>query len=316
MNPRRTGRRWLAVLLGVLIAATRASTAELTPAELAMKQALGPATPNPIPLWPGEPPRFAVDAPAEVVDERAHIRLVSVPTITPYLPPPEKRTGRAIILCAGGGYGALDWKTHVVYAAQVFNAKGVAVIGLKYRLRPPNGVKNEDIQAIALLDVKRAVRVVRQRAAEWGIGQVGVAGYSAGANVAMNLAANFDAGDAGASDPIERQSSRPDFAVGLATWHWRQKESPFHFPKDAPPVFLVHATNDGINGGAPIEMPRAIKADLERLGVPVRMVEFDEGGHGVGNLIPQRVQHGFPPAKWPDLLDQWLAEIAPGASAK
>ena len=37
---------------------------------------------------------------------------------------------------AGGGYGALDWKTHVVYAARVFNPMGVAVIGLKYRLVP------------------------------------------------------------------------------------------------------------------------------------------------------------------------------------
>ena len=64
-------------------------------------------------------------------------------------------------------------------------------------------------------------------------------------------------GDAMASDPIEHESSRPDFAIGLATWHWRQKDSPFRFPKDAPPVFLVHATNDGIGGGAPIEMPRA-----------------------------------------------------------
>ncbi len=64
----------------------------------------------------------------------------------------------------------------------------------------------------------------------------------------MNLAANFDAGDPQSSDPIERESSRPDFAVGIATWHWGKKQSPFKFRKDTPPVFLVHATNDGING--------------------------------------------------------------------
>lgn len=305
--------RRLSLLAALVLPWVPLVAADLTPAEVALKEQLGPGTPDPIRLWPGDPPRAVANAPAEKVEANAHIRFVSVPTITPYLPPPEKRTGRAIIICAGGGYGALDWKTHVVDAAQVFNPKGVAVIGLKYRLRPPNGPKNEDIQAIALLDAKRAARMVRERAVEWGIDprQVGVAGYSAGGNVAMNLAANFDAGDASAPDPIERQSSRPDFAVGLATWHWRQKESPFRFPKDAPPVFLVHATNDGIGGGAPIEMPRAIKADLEKLGVPVRMVEFDEGGHGVGNLIPQRVQHGFPPAKWPELLGAWLDEIAP-----
>ena len=248
------------------------------------------------------------NAPAEAVVGNGSVRNVTIPSLTLFLAPRGKSNGMAIIVCAGGGYGALDWKTHVEYAAQVFNPMGVTVIGLKYRLRPPHKLDNAGIQALTLLDAKRAVRLVRNRAAEWGIDphQIGVAGYSAGANLTMNLAANFDLGDAKSRDPIERESSRPDFAVGCATWHWRQKESPFVFRKDSPPVFLVHATNDGINGGAPIEMPRAIRADLEKLGVPVKMIEFDEGAHGVGNLIPQRVDHGFPPSKWPDLLLTWL----------
>ncbi|GEP44041.1 alpha/beta hydrolase [Brevifollis gellanilyticus] len=264
-----------------------------------------------IPLWPDKPPQFLENAPAEIREERGSIRNVTVPSLTLFLPPADKRTGMAIIVCAGGGYGALDWKTHVEYAADVFNPKGVAIIGLKYRLRPPHKLDNAGIQALTLIDAKRAVRLVRHRAAEWGINpkQIGIAGYSAGGNLSMNLAANFDAGDPSSTDPIERESSRPDFAVGLATWHWRQKESPFTFKKDTPPVFLVHATNDGIKGGAPIEMPKDIKADLEALGVPVRMEIFDQGAHGVGNLIPQRVKHGFPPAKWPELLLEWLATL-------
>ena len=263
---------------------------------------------NTIPLWPGKPPQFLEGAPPEVVEARGTIRNVTVPSITFYLPPKDLRTGTAIIVCAGGGYGALDWKTHVEYAAQVFNSKGVAIIGLKYRLRPPHKLDNAGIQALTLLDAQRAMRLVRHRAAEWSIDphRIGIAGYSAGGNLAMNLAANFDIGDAKAEDPIERESSRPDFAVGLATWHWREKESPFVFHKNAPPVFLVHATNDGINGGAPIEMPKDIKADLEALGVPVKMEIFDQGAHGVGNLIPQRVKNGYPPAKWPELLLEWL----------
>lgn len=283
----------------------------LTPSELALKRILGDDTPDPIPLWPNKPPRFAENSPAETVNESGQIRCVSLPTMTAYLPAKERRTGMAIIVCAGGGYGGLDWQTHVVYTARVFNRKGVAVFGLKYRTRPPNGTSNDDIQAVALLDAKRAVRLVRHRANEWGLNPrlIGMAGFSAGANLTLNLAAHFDAGDSRAVDPIERQSSRPDFAVGLATWHWRKKESPFPFGKDTPPVFLVHATNDGINGGAPIELPRAIQADLRQLGVPVRLQEFDAGGHGVGNLIPQRVQNGFPAAQWPDLLLAWLEGI-------
>src|SRR5688572_10348736 len=105
-----------------------------------------------IPLWPGKPPQFLENAPAEIVEERGSIRNVTVPSITLFLPPADKRTGMAIIVCACGGYGALDWKTHVQYAAEVFNPKGVAVIGLKYRLRPPHKLDNPGIQALTLLD--------------------------------------------------------------------------------------------------------------------------------------------------------------------
>ena len=110
------------------------------------------------------------------------------------------------------------------------------------------------------------------------------------------------AGQPQAADPVERQSCRPDFAVGLGTWHWRKPENPFKFPTNAPPVYLVHATTD-----KPVEIAQNIVADLKRLGVPARLDLFEEGGHGVGNLIPQRVKHGFPPAKWPELLLEWLA---------
>lgn len=258
-----------------------------------------------IPLWPDKPPLFLADAPAETY-ENGSFRSVSIPSITVFAPPVEKNNGMAILICAGGGYGGLAWQIHVEYAAQVFNPMGVTVIGLKYRLRPPHKLDNAGIQALTLLDAKRAMRLVRSRAAEWGIDprQVGVAGYSAGANLAMNLAANFDEGDAVSADPVERLSSRPDFAVGLGTWHWRKPENPFVFGKTAPPVYLVHATTD-----QPVEIAANIVADLKKLGVPARLDMFEQGGHGVGNLIPARVRNGFPGAQWPKLLMEWLKTL-------
>jgi dipeptidyl aminopeptidase/acylaminoacyl peptidase len=258
-----------------------------------------------IPLWPDKPPQFLADAPAETF-ENGTFRGVTIPSITLFSPPADKRNGMAILVCPGGGYGGLAWQIHVEYAAQVFNPMGVTVIGLKYRLRPPHKLDNAGIQALTLLDAKRAMRLVRHRAVEWGIdpAKIGVVGYSAGANLAMNLAANFDEGDAAASDPIERLSSRPDFAVGLGTWHWRKPENPFDFKKDSPPVYLVHATTD-----KPVEIATNIVADLTKLGVPARLDLFEEGGHGAGNLIPTRVKHGFPGAQWPKLLLDWLQTL-------
>jgi acetyl esterase/lipase len=267
--------------------------------------------PGPILLWEGKPPQALENPPAETVDKNGHIEKISAPSITVYLPPKEKRTGMALIICPGGGYRAMDWITHVVDAAACFNPKGIAVIGLKYRTSPPYDAVKEKIQAVTLLDAQRAVRMVRRHAAEWGLDprKIGVAGYSAGGNLTMNLAGHFDEGHKDAADPVERESCHPDFVVGLATWHWHEKVSPFTFRKDTPPMFLVHASDDGINGGAPIELPQAIKAQLEQLGVPVHLEVFDKGGHGVGNLIPQRVKNGFPGAQWPDLLLKWLGGV-------
>lgn len=108
-------------------------------------------------LWPDKPPQFMENAPPETRGENGQFRNVTVPSIELFLPPADNRNGMALIVCAGGGYGSLDWKTHVIYAAEVFNRMGVAVIGLKYRLRPPHKLDNAGIQALTLLDRKSVV---------------------------------------------------------------------------------------------------------------------------------------------------------------
>lgn len=317
MRKRKTATLKL-LLLGLVPALSPAVAAErdLTATETQLIEIFGPDTPQPLLLWPEGPPQAIENPPSEEVTPRGSIRVISTPTISVYLPPPEKAKGRAILMFPGGGYGAMDWGTHVVGSAACLTPEGTAVIGLKYRTCNPYPV-DKNIQQIALLDAQRAVRLVRHHAAEWGIDpdKVGVAGYSAGANLAMMLAGHFDEGDPEAQDPVERESSRPAFVVGCATWHWRETKSPFSFRKDTPPVFLVHATNDGLPGpngkigGAPIQLPYEIRDQLQALGVPVEMAVFDEGGHGVGNLIPARYRNGFPGVQWPKRLVTWLENL-------
>jgi len=310
--PRNPGVHWNSLLsfflFGVLCTAT--------PMQLKGEPAKPPS--NPIPLWEGSPPRFLENAEPEVyVEERQQYSRISVPTMQVFPVSPEVNTGYALIVCPGGGYGSNDWGMHTLNMATHLNPQGITVVGLKYRTRPPHS--NKEIQDITLLDGKRAIRLLRSRAKDWGIdpNKIGIVGYSAGANLAMNVAANFDEGDPESSDPVERLSSRPDFAVGCATWHWREKKNPFKFRKNSPPVFLVHATNDGIGGGgAPIELPREIRSHLEELGIPVNMQTFDVGAHGVGNLIPARIKAGFPPTQWPDILLAWLEAGTPQGQSK
>ncbi len=129
----------LAVLFGAWsgFAAEGAEPSASPASDAVLRQQLGEGLPTPIPLWPGKPPQFLENAPPETVDDDTHIKMVSLPTLSAYLPPAERGHGDGDHHLPGRrATGALDWKTHVVFAADYFVPKGVAVIGLKYRLRP------------------------------------------------------------------------------------------------------------------------------------------------------------------------------------
>ncbi len=100
-----------------------------------------------------------------------------------YLPPAKKATGRAIVICPGGGYEHLaidhegkDW-------APFFNRMGIAAIVLKYRM--PHGKKE-----VPISDAEQAMRLVRANAAKWNVNpnDVGIMGSSAGGHLASTIA--------------------------------------------------------------------------------------------------------------------------------
>src|SRR5713226_8151291 len=138
----------------------------------------------PIVLWPG-------GAPGAIGTEVADI-----PTLTPYLPPKEKATGAAIIVCPGGGYTHLaDHEGGPV--AEWLNSLGVAAFVLKYRLGPRYQ------HPAPLLDAARAIRLVRARAAEWKLDpqRIGILGFSAGGHLTATAGTHFDSGRRETSDP-------------------------------------------------------------------------------------------------------------------
>jgi acetyl esterase/lipase len=93
--------------------------------------------------------------------------------------------------------------------AQWLNSQGVSAFVLRYRLGPKYH------HPIMIDDARRAIRTVRSRAAEWQIdpAKIGIWGFSAGGHLAATAATHFDRGNPSSADPIERASSRPDFAI-------------------------------------------------------------------------------------------------------
>ena len=257
-------------------------------------------------LWPSGAPG-AVGA--EPVDK---------PKITVYRADPAHATGAAVVVCPGGGYGVVAADHEGKQVAEWLNSLGVSAFVLQYRLGPRYH------HPAPLQDAQRAIRIVRTRAADWGVdpARIGILGFSAGGHLASTAATHFDAGQADAADPVERASSRPDFAVlaypvislvdPVAHAGSRRNllgETPD--PKlvellsnekqvtaQTPPTFLFHTADDS---GVPVENSLQFFAALKKAGVPAELHVFAHGRHGVG-LAPDD------PAlsQWPKLCAIWM----------
>ncbi len=228
------------------------------------------------------------------------------PNLTPYLADKSKATGAAVVVCPGGGYGALAMDHEGVQIARWLNSMGVHAFVLKYRLGPRHR------HPAMLDDVSEAFRMVRKRSAEWGVDskRVGVWGFSAGGHLASTISTHFT------------KETRPDFAilsypVITCAESWLHKgscknllgENPDaklvdlmsnekQVTKDTPPTFIFHTTDDAT---VPVENALAYYTALRRNGVEAELHIFEHGRHGVGLAGGDWVL-----SSWSDLLAKWL----------
>ena len=131
------------------------------------------------------------------------------PKITVSFPDADKSVGTAIVVCPGGGYGNLAMDHEGKQIAEWFNSFGVTAVILDYRHRGKGyGHPNP------MLDVQRAIRIVRDKAPEWKINpaKIGVIGFSAGGHLASTAAVHFE-DHKNPADNIDKISCRPDFAI-------------------------------------------------------------------------------------------------------
>lgn len=270
-----------------------------------MVRAKAPAEPAAIPLYGAQTPG---DASSEIwieaVGSGLGVRNVTRPTLTPFLPAPEKATGAAVIVAPGGAFMGLALNHEGWAVARELANRGIAAFVLKYRLvqTPP-----DDIEAMrfmgtmvrkeagnpmegALLrqskapeDARAALALVRRRAAEWKIdpARVGIIGFSAGAMTARRVAL----------DPPSAE--RPDF-VGYV--YGPQDAEPV--PAEAPPLFDAIALDDDLfpSKGFPIA---AAWLAAKR---PVEIHGYQRGGHGFGLIA-----NGTTTTLLLDQFVKWLA---------
>lgn len=231
------------------------------------------------------------------------VRNVSRPTLTPFLPDPERATGAAAVVCPGGAFHILAIDHEGYDVARWLNARGVAAFVLRYRLIPTSANDDEFGREIganmsepgrmdALMaqygplfqaDGLQAVRLVRERAAEWGVdpARVGIMGFSAGGTVTVAAATHYDA------------ASRPAFAAPI----YPPPHRDLAVPDDAPPIFMAVAHDDrfAATGSIPLYSAWQAAGRLAELHI------YAAGGHGFG----MRSQ-GLPTDSWIERFGEWL----------
>lgn len=234
-----------------------------------------------IPLWePGKVPLAKGDGPLDA------------PFLTVFQPPEGRRNSSAVVIAPGGSNIMLMYGLEGVDIAERFNDWGATAFVLTYRLSPRYG---DDARA---LDGNRALQLVRSRAREWGLdpAKIGFAGFSAGSTMARLVVDNAKAGDAGATDLLERAASKPDWLLMV---YGPGRPSKNENLKEFPPTFLLAAAWDrgAANGSAQLFI------DMNKAGGVAELHLYQKGRHGFG------AANGSPEfSLWMDTLRHFLEQ--------
>jgi acetyl esterase/lipase len=274
-----------------------------------------------IPLWPGTPPgRGTVSGSEKIGTEGAGkgaVSNIAVPRLRVHRP--TKPNGIAVIICGGGGYFRIQLAKESGPAAAWLQSRGYTAFELIYRL-PGDGWE----AAAPFADAQRAMKIVRSRAADFGLlkERIGIMGMSAGGHLAGFTALQPSRALYSGKDGFEAASARPDFAALLfpvvsmrppfTTTRTRRLivgEHPdaaaqaawsldTYAAKDAPPIIQFSAADDPIT---PPGHNIALYEALIRAGAHPEMHIFASGGHGWGLGTPDE-----PLSQWPRIFEIWL----------
>lgn len=229
--------------------------------------------------------------------EGSNVVNVHNPSITPFIPA-KNATGTAVLIAPGGGHSKLCLGHEGYALAEWFRDHGIAAFVLKYRLAREKG-STYTIQDHAMADTRRALRLIRSRAAEWGVkkDRLGVMGFSAGGELAAFAAMKNDPGRLDAPDAVERESSRPDFQALI----YPGTSGLFSATKGMPPLFIACGYGDrpDISEGM-----ASLYLKYKAAGVKAELHIYSEAGHGFGYRPGATTAAG----RWPERFVEWLTD--------
>ena len=257
-----------------------------------------------IPLWPEGVPG-AKPTPGEEQVQKDRVSNVHVPTLTHFPAPGSGTSKAAVVICPGGGYQLLAFGHEGIDVAKRLNEMGVSAFIVKYRLR-------EYGHPAPLQDVLRAIRLVRSRAAEFGVApdRIGVMGFSAGGHLAATAATLFDASDGRTGAPLDTVSARPDFAalvypVITLKGPFAHAGSRRNLIGETPDPAQIDRLSPELqvtrNAGVPLENSLMFYQAVRAAGGSAELHLYEKGPHGFG--LGQALG---PASDWPARLETWM----------
>ncbi|MFB3778986.1 MAG: alpha/beta hydrolase [Bryobacteraceae bacterium] len=287
-------------------------------------------------LWPDGAPGSEnwtqKEAAYKTSSGQTELRNVVKPSITLYLPPAGDATGTAVVVAPGGAFRILAWENEGTMVAEWLQRHGIAAFLLKYRLvdtgtdeefaqaqaamsagmgrgrggaaagrgpdaargRAPSrgGIPTMDnpVVGMSATDALKAIETVRARAAEWRVdpAKIGIIGFSAGGWASVMTGIQYTS------------ANRPNFVGAIYACCLNPNNSlnatNIKIPDDAPPIFILHAYDDGISASGP-----ALFQAWKAANRPAELHTYAAGGHGFG-----MTKHGRPTDGWIERFTDWL----------
>jgi acetyl esterase/lipase len=261
------------------------------------------AEPTEIPLWEKGAPGFENrkdEKEHRDVQKNGEYRVTNVhnPTLTVILPPKEKATGAAVVICPGGGHREL-WMMHEgINPGQWLADHGIAAFVVKYRLAREKDSPYK-IEVHSVQDAQRAIRIVRSRAKEWNVdpNRVGIMGFSAGGETAAIVAAALPALPPSDADLIDKQNAKPNFVALVYAGPLGIRDATV--TKNYPPTFILVGDQDGAGSWLVTHY-----LALKKAGVSAELHVYAKTPHGFG-LRDNKVKK--PVDSWPERFEEFLA---------
>ena len=253
------------------------------------------------------------------------VRDVLEPEMTAFIPSDRKDPCPAVVIIPGGAFRRLVYNREGEDIARWLNSLGIVAFVLKLRLPVNDHRRPEDV---SLIDVQRAVRLLRHYGKQWGIlpDQIGVMGFSAGGFMAALLAAAFDRQVYPSQDEADGESARPDFcvcgypAISIAAQLEAEKRksrdtrlsekqirlmAKYNIEEmvnpQTPPLFIMETDDDRTTLA---ENSISLYMAARKAGVPAELHIFRTGGHGYG-LGNDKGQTG----QWRSLFAEWMRSL-------